>query len=47
MEVGKVKGFFQDLIKKVVPSLPSIPGLTDEEPVNPDLQSGDATEGQN
>lgn len=47
MEVGKVKGFFQDLIKKVVPSLPSIPGLTDEEPVNPDLQSGDAKEGQN
>ena len=47
MEVGKVKGFFQDLIKKVVPSLPSIPGLTDETPVDPNEGSGDSKEGQN
>ena len=47
MEVGKVKGFFQDLIKKVVPSLPSIPDLTDETPVDPNEGSGDSKEGQN
>ena len=47
MEVGKVKGFFQDLIKKVVPSLPDIPGLTDNTPVKPDAESGDSSQDQN
>ena len=46
MEVGKVKGFFKDLIKKVVPSLPDIPGFTDEPSVKPDAESGDASQDQ-
>lgn len=30
---GKVKGFFRDLLKKVAPGLPEIPGITQDEPI--------------
>ena len=33
---GKVKGFFRDLLKKVAPGLPEIPGITQDGPIRPD-----------
>lgn len=36
MQTGRVKGFFRDLFKKIVPNLPNIPGLTEDEPLKPD-----------
>lgn len=30
---GKVKGFFRELLKKVAPGLPEIPGITQDEPI--------------
>lgn len=32
---GKVKGFFRDLLEKVAPGLPKIPGITQDEPMKP------------
>lgn len=50
MQTGMVKGFFQNLLKKIAPSLPTIPGLTDDAPVDPDeetpsTESDDTEEG--
>ena len=33
---GKVKGFFRDLLKKVAPDLPGIPGITEDGSIKPD-----------
>lgn len=33
---GKVKGFFRDLLEKVVPGLPEIPGITQDDPIRPE-----------
>ncbi|MDD4159851.1 MAG: tetratricopeptide repeat protein [Synergistaceae bacterium] len=30
---GKIKGFFRDLLKKVAPGLPDIPGITQDDPI--------------
>lgn len=38
---GKVKGFFRDLLKKVAPGLPDIPGITDDVPIRPDAGDRD------
>ncbi len=38
---GKVKGFFRDLLKKVAPGLPDIPGITDDGPIGPDTGDPD------
>ena len=35
---GKVKGFFRDLLKKVAPGLPEIPGITQDEPIRPETE---------
>lgn len=35
---GKVKGFFRDLLKKVAPGLPEIPGITEDEPITADRE---------
>ncbi|PKL04142.1 MAG: hypothetical protein CVV54_07475 [Synergistetes bacterium HGW-Synergistetes-1] len=35
---GKVKGFFRDLLKKIAPGLPQIPGITQDEPIRPDTE---------
>ena len=35
---GKVKGFFRDLLKKVAPGLPEIPGITQDAPIRPDTE---------
>lgn len=40
MQSGRVKGFFRDMFKKIVPKLPSIPGLTEDEPIAPGGESG-------
>lgn len=36
---GKVKGFFRDLLKKVAPGLPEIPGITQDEPIDPGTEN--------
>lgn len=33
LQSGMVKGFFLDLFKKIAPSFPKIPGLTEDEPI--------------
>ena len=38
---GKVKGFFRDLLKKVAPGLPEIPGITQDGPIRPDDGTGE------
>lgn len=38
---GKVKGFFRDLLKKVAPGLPEIPGITQDAPIRPDNGTGE------
>ncbi|NLD05982.1 MAG: tetratricopeptide repeat protein [Synergistaceae bacterium] len=35
---GKVKEFFRDLLKKVAPGLPEIPGITQDEPITTDTE---------
>ena len=39
---GKVKGFFRDLLKKVAPGLPEIPGITEDGPIEP--ETGETSE---
>ena len=41
ISTGKVKGFFRDLLKKVAPGLPEIPGITQDEPIRPDDRTED------
>jgi len=40
---GKVKGFFRDLLRKIAPSLPDIPGITEDGPLMP--EAGEQEEG--
>ncbi|NLD05530.1 MAG: hypothetical protein GX672_06515, partial [Synergistaceae bacterium] len=35
---GKVKEFFRDLLKKIAPGLPEIPGITQDEPITTDTE---------
>ena len=35
---GKVKGFFRDLLKKIAPGLPVIPGITEDGSIRPDAE---------
>ncbi|MPN53101.1 hypothetical protein SDC9_200765 [bioreactor metagenome] len=35
---GRAKGFFRDLLEKIVPGLPEIPGITDEDTIKPDKE---------
>jgi len=39
MHSGMVKGFFRDIFNKIAPSFPKVPGLTEDEPIKPDLDS--------
>lgn len=39
MHSGMVKGFFRDLFKKFVPNFPKIPGITEDKPIEPDVDS--------
>ena len=41
ISTGKVKGFFRDLLKKVAPGLPEIPGITQDAPIRPDNGTGE------
>ena len=40
---GKVKGFFRDLLRKIAPGLPDIPGITEDGPLMP--EAGEQEEG--
>lgn len=44
---GKVKGFFRDLLKKIAPGLPEIPGITEDGSIMPDTgeQEGEPLSG--
>ena len=41
LATGKIKGFFRDLLKKIAPGLPVIPGITDDGPIGPDAEEPD------
>ena len=38
MASGKMKGFLRDLLKKIAPGLPIIPGITDDGSIRPDTE---------